>query len=270
MLGYISVTVLPPLVGKLEDKATDAYASGNRAVFHDLLSQISRCLRLRLQVLRVGSRIPCIGAVLTQEQWLACETRIDIEHVAEAFAVVFVDAPDIDVDEARCGVLQPPQPSVDAGHGVNGVVLLDEGSCFLQHGHRLPKAQALVEAVVVPLIPNGPHQDSWMVLHSVDLADDAGGSKACIAIDTVQHPDAASPECVQHRRVIDGLVRAHRIDARTRHDVRIPFDVSCEVKTAGVRTSFVDRVPGHALQVHRHAIHQHLAPLHFDLPLNPW
>mmetsp|Transcript_113663 Transcript_113663/g.367262 ORF Transcript_113663/g.367262 Transcript_113663/m.367262 type:complete len:206 (-) Transcript_113663:610-1227(-) len=106
--------VLPPLVRKLEDEATDTAAAriGGTAVGHDLARERRRRLRLRLLVLRAREGVVGVGAVLAQEHRQRGAELPLVEDATEGYATVHVQAPEVDVGQA-CKHLRLRQVSVD-------------------------------------------------------------------------------------------------------------------------------------------------------------
>mmetsp|Transcript_7917 Transcript_7917/g.18212 ORF Transcript_7917/g.18212 Transcript_7917/m.18212 type:complete len:379 (-) Transcript_7917:143-1279(-) len=92
------------------------------------------------------------------------------------------------------------------------------------------------------------------------------GPGSSIRIDVVHHPDAFVPESIQDSTVADGRVGAHRVDAGLNHELSVALHVACEVQAIWVPGASRHRVPGHALEVQRLAVHKQLTAGN----LNPW
>mmetsp|Transcript_73749 Transcript_73749/g.220068 ORF Transcript_73749/g.220068 Transcript_73749/m.220068 type:complete len:334 (-) Transcript_73749:23-1024(-) len=239
-----AAAVLPPLVGPLEDEAADARAAGaHGAAPHDLLGQRPRRLGLRRLVLSADVGVVGVRAVLPEEEGLPRVGGELLDDVVEADASVDVDAPHVDVGQAVDGV-GAGDLTVDGGHRTRPVVRLDDPGDVGHPGPGAPPAHAHVEPVVVPLVPDGPHQDGGVVLDSVHLRGHSAGGVAAVVVDAVQHPDSVRPERVEHEAVRDVRVRADGVDARLLHQGRVLLDVAAEVDPAAAPR---DGIPSHAL-----------------------
>mmetsp|Transcript_66051 Transcript_66051/g.214852 ORF Transcript_66051/g.214852 Transcript_66051/m.214852 type:complete len:414 (+) Transcript_66051:198-1439(+) len=255
---------LPPLVGKLEDEAANARAAGHRAVVHNLLSQGLRGNRLRLLVLSADLGVEGVRSILAQEEGLGAESSVGVKEVAEADAPVSVHTPDVDGGHASIHALQFVQLAVDTSHGMLWIIALDVLGHLLQTRHRVPKSHVSVEAIVVPLVPDGPHQDRGMVLHGIHLADDTVGRCTTVVVDAVEHPNAVGPEHIQHPGVCDRLVCAHGIDSGLGQESSITLHGLRKVHIAWIGATLLDGVPSDTLHVDRLAVDEDLPPLNLN------
>mmetsp|Transcript_47754 Transcript_47754/g.123267 ORF Transcript_47754/g.123267 Transcript_47754/m.123267 type:complete len:227 (-) Transcript_47754:88-768(-) len=138
-------------------------------------------------------------------------------------------------------------------------MLPDQASDLVDPRHGLVMRHPDVNAVVVPLVPDRPHEDRRVVLGRVHLPDDAVWVVLTIAVDRGDHPDASLLQCVQHLPIPGHVevVRAHCVDAGLHHEVLVQMQVVVVVRVVAVPP--VHRTPADALHVQWLAVDHNLA-----------
>mmetsp|Transcript_30709 Transcript_30709/g.73192 ORF Transcript_30709/g.73192 Transcript_30709/m.73192 type:complete len:710 (-) Transcript_30709:41-2170(-) len=260
-----AVVVLVPLVCELENKAPDAGAqSQHGALRQQLLRELSRCLRLGLLVFRGDVGIEGICAILSKEHGLVSRLVKGLEEVAKADPAIRVDAPHVDFRQRIRRLIQLLYVTKNRRNRVAGVVPPDNSSHVPNLTNGVKKAAAHVQPVVVPLVANAPHENGRVVFHLVHST--RGDFRICPSpvVDAVHHPNASAPQSVQHGFVRDWLIGSHCVDPHALHQLGIFLHEGCEVQVRRVAPALGHRVPSHAFQVQRGAVHQQLSTQHLD------
>mmetsp|Transcript_22377 Transcript_22377/g.64303 ORF Transcript_22377/g.64303 Transcript_22377/m.64303 type:complete len:310 (-) Transcript_22377:622-1551(-) len=101
-----AASVLPPLVGQLEDQASCANAAKDDTVLHELLRKHRRCVRLCHRVHTAGDGVVGVGAILSEEHRFRGGRLPSRKKVRERQVLIVVNAPHIDVRQSRDDVLR--------------------------------------------------------------------------------------------------------------------------------------------------------------------
>mmetsp|Transcript_44356 Transcript_44356/g.70460 ORF Transcript_44356/g.70460 Transcript_44356/m.70460 type:complete len:281 (-) Transcript_44356:1201-2043(-) len=150
-----------------------------------------------------------------------------------------------------------------------GVVLQNDVRHVSDPPDTIKETASNIQPIVVPLISDGPHQNGRVILCLFDRG--CGRVRICAApvVDAVDHPNALAPKGVQHPLIRNGLICSHSVDSHRFHQLGILLHRRVEVQVCRVRTALGHRVPGHALQMQRGAIHQDLLSHHLNALVGP-
>mmetsp|Transcript_74736 Transcript_74736/g.188950 ORF Transcript_74736/g.188950 Transcript_74736/m.188950 type:complete len:326 (+) Transcript_74736:666-1643(+) len=171
--------------------------------------------------------------------------------------MVVVHPPNVDLRQAVDCPLRR-QPSVHRGDRPAPVVRPDRPRGFFDVLHAGLVGEAYVEAVVVPLVPQLPHQDGRVVAHAVHVVFEPVGVQFTGHVHRRHGEDAPLPEQVEDEAVRERVVDADGVDASLCHHGNVLLD---KVPWHGVWPvlTLLHRAPVHALDVQGLPIDEDLA-----------
>mmetsp|Transcript_63771 Transcript_63771/g.190033 ORF Transcript_63771/g.190033 Transcript_63771/m.190033 type:complete len:223 (-) Transcript_63771:76-744(-) len=181
------------------------------------------------------------------------------EKAAEGEAGVCSEAPHVDIVQ-RSKLFVAGHHAIDGSHRVRVIKGLDQSGNSAHPAQRLGKREVGIEHVVVPLVPNHPHEDGGVVLQRTNGLHNALRLGATGDVHRVQDIYAFAPQYIQNIGVGDGLVGAHGVDPCSGHQLTVRLDETSEVKTISLPAPFGNGVPVHTLQEDGFPTDQYLPP----------
>merc|ERR1719512_441036 len=124
------------------------------------------------------------------------------------------------------------------------IIRLYNASHFSHPCHRRSMAHPRIQLIVVPFVPDGPHEDSRVVL---DLVHSASHQVRISRVEhRVHYPNASCPESIENRPILDVRVSANCVDASLHHQIGVLLDEATKVVATSASRSWI---PRDALQV---------------------
>mmetsp|Transcript_40493 Transcript_40493/g.96569 ORF Transcript_40493/g.96569 Transcript_40493/m.96569 type:complete len:233 (-) Transcript_40493:84-782(-) len=227
-----ATTILPPLVRKLENKSSNASTGPDHGgLADDLLRELPSGPRLGFRIFSADLRIKSISSVLSQIHGFVRDSFVLTEHAAEADAPICVDTPNVNlIPKLVNGLIKFADDfSIDRRDGVFRVNTSHNLSNFPDTSNAVAETHAHIQAVVIPFVPDTPHQDGRMILCGSYGLCRRVCRRSTIIVDTVHDPNPFAPERVQYLNVCDRFVGPDSIDSHALHQRRVLLNKASEV-----------------------------------------